>query len=426
MDRTGLRERAIKRGLATWKDFGAGSGEHLPSEGTVNRLGRDTIRQAMAAADEEAAFEAAARDRLLELEMLELEHEQQKALNRYLAEKKALAYRVAGERLLLAAREYAVQVDALVMEARKYAALIDREGIELQKRRALMDLRKAEAQLEELDARLLLEILERRNQEIALARAKVEVAQANVRAVLAEVQAQEAEVRVIRAQLEVLRAEAEKADLIADVAQIMADIVVRGLARIRLAVETAEVDAAFGFVEQRLQDVLATLDVRRSTEELRAAYEELIKAEVAYQEEAQKAQTDLEKLRMAMLERLQDFEQEKQRLADHCAKVLKDVEQQHREALAQVKTNAEIALHTVNQWAEALLTQARVAADKYRETAYYHVRHYSQKIIKGFYSTAGPVRTGSGEEGMTGPPPQTAIPDISVSGQRCNYEEPYL
>lgn len=176
-------------------------------------------------------FTADLRDRLFDLDMLGLEQDQQLAAERFHAERQALALKIAGETLLLAAKEYGVQVDAIIMAAREYAAVIDREGIELQKQRALMDVKKEGAHLQEVEARLLLELVERRNQEIELAKAKVEVARANIRALMADIQAEEAELRVVRAELEVAQAEADKAGLIADVAQILADIVVRGLAK---------------------------------------------------------------------------------------------------------------------------------------------------------------------------------------------------
>jgi hypothetical protein len=314
------------------------------------------------------------------------------------------------------------------MDAREYAAAIDREGIELQKQRALMDIKKEGAHLQEVEARILLEMIERRNQEIELAKAKVEVAKANVRAILADIQAQEADVRVIRAQLEVVKTEADKAGLIADVAQIMADIVVRGLAWVKLAVETAEINAAFGFIESRLNDMLEIAAIKLASEEVKLAYEKLLYAEVALMEAEQREQIDIEKLKMSMAERLLDYEQYRQKLADACARALKITEEAHKEALAQVKSSAEIAHDKTQKWSESSVIKVQAAVSRVQKIVEYHVRHDGQKIIKGFYSSQGGSGNVMASEGMlsAGQAPGTSIPDVSVSGQRCSYEEPYL
>ncbi len=431
MDRESLRDRAVKRGLATWQpldqDFNVN--DLADQEATLNILGKDSILQGLVALDEAANFDEGLRDRLYELDILTLEQDQQIALDRFIAEKQAFALRIAGEFLLLEAKEYDVLIQGLIMDAREYAAAIDREGIELQKQRALMDLKKEGAHLQEVEARILLEMIERRNQEIELAKAKVEVAKANVRAILADIQAQEADVRVIRAQLEVVKTEADKAGLIADVAQIMADIVVRGLAWVKLAVETAEIDAAFGFIESRLSDMLEIATIKLASEEVKLAYEKLLNAEVALMEAEQREQIDIEKLKMSMAERLLDYEQGRQKLADACARALKITEEAHKEALAQVKSSAEINHDKVQKWSEASVVTVQAAVSRVQKTIEYQVRHYGQKIIKGFYSAGGGSGNVIGSEGMIGvtaTAPATSIPDVSVSGQRCSYEEPYL
>ena len=137
--------------------------------------------------------------------------DQQLRSQRYLTEKHALAFKVAGESFLLAAKEYDAQVQAIIMDAREYAATIDREGIELEKRRALMDVQKEEVHLQEVQSRIMLELFEQRNQEIDLAKVKIEVARANVRAIMADIEAEEAEVRLVRASVEVAEVEADKA-----------------------------------------------------------------------------------------------------------------------------------------------------------------------------------------------------------------------
>ncbi len=384
MDRKTLQERAVKRGLATWRPLDPielAVNELADQEATLNLLGQDSIRQGMVAADEAAYFQDSLRDRLLDLDMLALEQDQELARKRIHAERQALALRIAGEVLLLEAKKYDVQVQDVIMAAKEYAAEIDRESIELQKQRALMDIKKEEAHLEEVQSRILLELVERRNQEIELARAKVEVARANVRALLADIAAEEAEIRVIRAELEVAEAEADKAGLMADVAQILADIVVRGLAKIKLAVETAELEASFGFITQRLKDLLAIASAKLSTEELKLAYEKLINAQVALYEEAQKDSIDLERLRMAMAERLQAYQQWQQTLADDAVIALKKIEQFKKDSLTKQKHRTDVALSAARAAADIAVSNARANTRVFQirsETQ----REFLQKIRK--------------------------------------------
>ena len=359
MDKQALRDRTIKRGLAIWKPLDPvelAADELAGQETVLNVLGQDSARQGIIAVDEATNFQAGLRDQLFELDLMRLDQDQRITFQRYLTEKQALA-----------SKEYDAQVQAIIMDAREYAATIDREGIELEKRRALMDVQKEEVHLQEVQSRIMLELFEQRNQEIDLAKVKIEVARANVRAIMADIEAEEAEVRLVRAELEVAKVEADKAELIADVALIMADIVVRGLARIRLAVETAELDAEFTFIAQRLSDFMAISQVKLDTEDLRISYEKLINAEVALMEESQREQLDLEKIRMAMVERIQAFEEAKQRLADVCAKAQKDVEEAQKEAFAQVRSNAEIELDKARTWVEMLINGAESAARQYPE-----------------------------------------------------------
>jgi hypothetical protein len=290
---------------------------------------------------------------------------------------------MAGETLLLAAKEYGVQVDAIIMAAREYAAVIDREGIELQKQRALMDVKKEGAHLQEVEARLLLELVERRNQEIELAKAKVEVARANIRALMADIQADEAELRVVRAELEVAQAEADKAGLIADVAQILADIVVRGLAKIKLAVDTAELEAAFGFIEQRLTDMINIATAKMGTEEIKLAYEKLLNAEVAYLQQARITHVNIEKLKTAMAERLLAFEQSQQSWADLSVKGVKDNEQARKQALAQAKHNATMALNAAQTNAAIMGHSAQKAVNSFHTLTTQLFRTYRHIIRKG-------------------------------------------
>ena len=220
------------------------------------------------------------RDKLHNLEMEGVETDRLIARAKYETKMQVLAYKVAGEEALLAAKRYDVLVQARIMLAKEYAAEVEREQIALQRDRAKMDIKKEEAHLAEVKSRIMLEYYERAQVEVDIAKAQLQVAQANVRAVMAEIAAEEAMLKAVQAELEVAMVDAERATLIADIAGIFADIVVRGLAKIKLAVETAEIEAGFEFIQQKLDDLLAIWGDKIAIEELRAQDEALLKIEV--------------------------------------------------------------------------------------------------------------------------------------------------
>lgn len=290
-----VRERTGKRNEAVWLNWDTtGLAAPLESlEAILNQLGDRVIRQFQEIVDEEAAFKAEQRDKLHNLELAEAAQRWDLAQQKYLTQIQVLALKKAGEEYLLSAREYDNFVQSLIMAAREYAAEVEREEIALQRSRAKMDIKKAEAHLKEVQASILLEIIQRRHVEIEVARAKVDAAKAAVRAVLAGIEAQEAELKVIQVNLDVAMAEVERATLMSDIALIYADILTRHLAEIRYEVEYEELEAAFKYVQWRLEDLLGHWETRTLEQEARRDCELKLLADVALLLLAQKAQEDL-------------------------------------------------------------------------------------------------------------------------------------
>lgn len=285
LERQSIAERTEGRNQATWVNLDtAGYVQGLvPLENVLNGLGQNTIGQYLAVLDADIDFESEMRGLLFQLELEGIEVEEQIALAKHETQRQVLAMRIAGEQLKLAAQEYDVQVQDLIMTAKEYAAQVEWERIELEKTRAEMAVRKEEARVKEIEARILLEKFEQQKVAVEIARTKLQVAQTNVKVVLAEIGVEEAKLKVIQAELQAATAEAEKASLQADIAQILADIIVRGLTQIRLEVETAEIEAGFRYIQQKLDDVLANWANRTLIEEIRRGHEEALILE-AYQQ----------------------------------------------------------------------------------------------------------------------------------------------
>jgi hypothetical protein len=452
MDAAALRDRTLARNASLWVNWDVGgiATGLVGLENLINRVSRDMVRSDLSIMDGEAAFQAAQRDKLHNLEMEEVETNQLIARGKYETRMQVLAYKVAGEEALLAAKKYDVLVQAFIMTAKEYAAEVEREQIALQRERAQMDIKKEEAHLTEVQSRIMLEYLERAQVEVDIAKARLQVAQANIRAVMAEITAEEAMLKAVQAELEVAMVDAEKATLLADVAGIFADIVVRGLARIKLNVETAEIEAGFEFIQQKLDDLLAIWGDKITVEQVRAQYEALLKTEVDKQTAGSVYLEDLKKTQMkadaevfffekdkvdgnnlipemrpggrsyADKKELHDalegatFEGEGMSITD-CEKLRQDNLFEAKTAVTELKHDAQQEQDKVEKWAQLLINAAHRKVSKYREVFDYEMRTFSQKIHKGFFAVQFP--------GDNEPAPDQAPPDYKLEDKRIHEEE---
>jgi hypothetical protein len=374
---------------------------------------------------------------------------------KYETKMQVLAYKVAGEEALLAAKRYDVLVQARIMLAKEYAAEVEREQITLQRDRAKMDIKKEEAHLAEVKSRIMLEYYERAQVEVDIAKAQLQVAQANVRAVMAGIAAEEAMLKAVQAELEVAMVDAERATLIADIANIFADIVVRGLARIKLAVETAEIEAGFEFIQQKLDDLLAIWGDKITTEEVRAQYEALLKTEVDKQTVESIHLEDLKKTQMKADVEVFFYEKDKvdgtdtipemraggrsyedqKELHDalegvtfegdgmsitDCQVMRQDNLFEEKKIYTELKHESEAKLDTVRKWAEILVNKARAKVSQYREVFDYEMRTFSQKIHKGFFAAQFP---GSGSPSPPPKPPQVFLEDKQAEKEKCDHDQ---
>lgn len=453
MDATALKDRTLGRNAALWQkwDLDGLTGTLQSLEDLVNEVSGDIVRMPVAVIEGAAQSQAEQRDKLHDLDMQEVETHSLIAKEKFETQIKALAYKKAGEEALLAAKRYDVAVQSFIMSAKEFAAEVERDQIALQRDRAKMDIRKEQAHLEETKAKILLEYTERAQVEVDIAKAKLQVAQANVRAVMAEIEAREAELKAIQAELEIAMTQAEKATLVADIAMIYADIIVRGLAKIKLAVETAEIEAGFEFIEQKLSDLLAIWDTKTETEKMRLTYEALLRQEVVEQTAAQKQLEELKKTQQKADIEVFFFEKDKVDGSDEIQEVrpggrsYDDKKELHdalegahfqgegqtmteceitrqdnlydeKAALFQTKADAEKSLDKVRSWAEVLLAKAHKAIAGYREILDYELRFFGQKIHKGeFY-----VKLPSGAE--SGKPPDKTPPKVQLENRTTPVE----
>lgn len=356
-----LKERTRLRNSTVWipLDWG-GTMQPLCKEAEVlATLGQPYIEGYLAETDELFAVKYYQRDRLIELEHNRITQEGRIADADAAAKRRVLAVKLAAEEYVHSARLYDAQVRAYIMAAKEYAAEVEREQIELEKLRAILGVKKAETRVKEINAEIYYEYVKRMEVQVDIARAQVDAAKAQTRAVLTEIGAQEAELDVVEAELKEAMTVAEKATLQADIASIYADIIVKGLAKIKLAVEKAEIEAGFRYIQQKLTDLLAIWDVRTRTEDLKIAGEQAIYEEVMRILEAEEVAEDLRKLEMTHNEEVQDYEE--QQTEDELAQEqgLVDRRLAARKALEDYKNQIEITLNDLGAWAKLIANAAQ-------------------------------------------------------------------
>jgi hypothetical protein len=473
MDRASLKDRTIRRGEAVWQDYDLDNlteGSRVARvEGQIDQLGRDTIRQGIAIVDGEVDFQAEQRGRLHELELMGVEQDQRLAYEKNQREQQVLAMKIAGEQAILASKEYDAVVQAYIMTAKEFAAKVEREQIALQRTRALMDIKKEEAHLKTTESQILLEYINRVNVQVDIAKAKLEAAQAVVKAIMTEFEAKQYDLRVVQADLEIVMAEVERATLLADIAMIFADIIVRGLAKIKFEVDSAEIEAGFRYIQSKLDDMLAIWSDRKSLEEVREAYELLFKGEILKQLPLQEAGEDL-KLEQQDRE-VETFFFEKDKIDGsgaggrnliqemrpggvseddwdalmsalykktyneagelvvtprhytgqgtpiaQCEKLKKDAQQKLRELLVEIKFYGEQGIRKSQAYAEKLVSAAHAAVLGFTEIVEVEHRLFSQRIHKGFFSVAAPK---AGTPQPPAQPPPADLPDRDIEEGMC-------
>lgn len=355
------KQRALDRNTALWVSLdGAGYlTDVLSLETLEDALGSALIGQHLAIVDEAVNWDAMLRDKLYEVDIEDVLADKQIALEKFQTSRQVLAYHIAGENYLLAAREYEVQVESLIMTAKEFAAAVERESLTLEIDRAQMDLRREQAHLVEIGAQILIEQYEQQRVQVDIARAQLDVAKAGVDVVMADVAIKEAQVKLVDAEFEIAMADVDKATLQADIATIYADIIVRGLAKIRYYVESAEIDVGFSVIQEKLTDTLNLVHERTLVENLVRQYEESELAELAHLTTAKEALEDLQTASQQATEDVWAFEKALSEEIKGEEVTVRDQEFTERQDVAKVKSAGKITVDNKDLWAHRILNAAQ-------------------------------------------------------------------
>lgn len=290
-----LQERTRQRNRSIWValDWGGLLDPLGDQQAILDSLGSAGLENHLAVTDEEFETKEYQRDRVSELEQATVDQDRQIAEAKAATGRAKLAIQRTADEYVLAAKVYDVKVKGLIMGAKEYAARVELEQLEVEKSQVDLAIAKEGLHLKQVNAQIYYEAIQQAQVEVDLARAQVDVAKAHVRAVMADIEAGKADIEVIEAEVQQYVAAADKATLQADVAQIFAEILTKRLSAIRLDIGQKEIEAGFGYIQSRLEDLLALWDTRQATETILTKGETEYQGEIALTLAANKAEQDL-------------------------------------------------------------------------------------------------------------------------------------
>lgn len=335
-------------------------------EAVLNVLYQPTVEGYMAISDEVFNVKESQRDQSIEQSQAEVNQERQLADAKMATEREKLAIEHVTDEYVLAVRLYDAKVRTLIMGAKEYAAEVEREQIGIEKRRAELAVAKEELHLEEVNAKIFYEAIQKAMVEADLARSQLEVAKAHVRAIMADIQAQRAELDVIEAEIKEAMAVADKATLQADVAMIMAEVITKQLADIRLDVSRKEIEAGFTYIQTKLNDLLAVWEVRTRQENLKTASEADIVAELLLILAAEKRAEDLRLIEADDNREVFQHEREETAANLESEAELKTSWRDNKLALADEKYQEDISTMDATSWARMAIAGARADVNAHK------------------------------------------------------------
>jgi hypothetical protein len=331
----------------------------LPFASERDILASALIESYIDVSGEEFIVKEGQRDKTHQVSMDEVDQSRVIADMKAVTERAKLAIHHTTTLYTLAVQEYESRAKARLMDVKEYAALVERVALAAARSEAGLAVDKEALRLVKIEAEIFKEYLARAMVEADIAKGKVDVAKANVRAVEADISAGEAEIKLIQAQTKQYMVVAEKATLQADVAMVLAEIMTKQLSAIKLDVGKAEIAAGFGYIQTKLDDMLALYDIRVMVEQLKADAETamlgenrlLVAAEEAYESLKQRdIDIDLEVMEYNRAQTTQNLAQEQ---------ALKEISVAIRKSLSDYKRMVAEQKDAKATWAQELLSVAQ-------------------------------------------------------------------
>jgi hypothetical protein len=356
-----LVQRSRQRSAVLWTalDWG-GIMEPLTAEQTgLLLLNQATGENFLALSDDRWDLKESQRDRSFELDQAEISQDRRLADEKVALGSAQLAIKQATDDYVLAVRLYDSKAKALLQAAREYAAQVELEQLGVERDRAELAVEKEALHLQEINARIYFEAIQRAQVEAEIARNQLEVAKAHIRVIMSGIEAGKAEVALIEAEVKEAEVLADKATLQADVAMIFAEIITKKLSSIRLDVGQKEIAQGFAIIQSKLADMQQFWDTRLLVEQIKEEGEKQVLDELNQNLTAEKAQEDLRFQETEKDREVFDYDvqQTDDKLGDE--KELRAKLVNARWNLANARMNYTLAEKNEGTWAETLVNAAR-------------------------------------------------------------------
>lgn len=282
IEKQNLSQRTRDRNTLTWMslDFGGLLAPLRELELEHDTLAAPVVFSDMDIVDQQFAIKEYQRNRDFQITQDGLAQDYRIAEMKVSTGRAKLAIQHTTSEHTLAVQYYDAKVKSMLMAVREYAALAEREALLAERAQAGLAIDKEALHLATVEKDQYLEYIARAMVDSEIAKYQVEVAKANVRAAEAGIAAGEAEIKLINAQTEQYMVVAEKATLQADVALILAEVMTKKLATTKLAVGQEEISHGYGYIQSKLDDMVALYDLKILIERIKADTEAQILTQV--------------------------------------------------------------------------------------------------------------------------------------------------
>jgi hypothetical protein len=231
-----------------------------------------------------------------------------------------------------------------------------------------LTVQKEEVHRKEINAKIVLEQVQKSQVEVEIARAKVDVAKANVRAIMADIEAQRAGLAVIEAEVQEAMAVADQATLKADIATIFVEILTKKLSEIKLDVGKQEIEAGFQYIQARLAALLELWSIRKVTEDVRQKTEVDVLGELSKLLAAEKGAEDLKTQEAESSQQVLDHEGEQTQTFIEESAALKEGVLAARQGVIAARGALSMGERDKRTWAEVLVNGAQIGVYKNSQT----------------------------------------------------------
>ena len=252
------RNISVWKPLTTLEHMGI-SDPLLVNEAVLNDLGKSLIGSAITIVDDDIRIKEEQRDATIKLGYDTITNEMILTDMDAATRRAVMVLQISANDYMMLVENYVVTVLNLITDAKEYAFEVGKNAIDLAQIKAEIAEEKGAIYVQKVDLQIQLEAIERKHVELELLRAELAVAKAHTALLMAEIDVARADLALVEVNVKVAMAELEKIQIEVDIAMTIADIVTRGLAAIKLDVETAEIAAAFGIIASKLDAILSII-----------------------------------------------------------------------------------------------------------------------------------------------------------------------